>query len=55
MAIWVWMDEMLFRRHAERLGFTDAQIPIISIRLIDGGVTFQEYLHHLGMPFLRRA
>ena len=26
MAIWVWMDEMLFRRHAERLGFTDAQI-----------------------------
>ena len=26
MAIWVWMDETLFRRHAERLGFTDAQI-----------------------------
>ena len=26
MAIWVWMDEMLFRRHAERFGFTDAQI-----------------------------
>ena len=26
MAIWVWMDEWLFRRHAERFGFTDAQI-----------------------------
>ena len=26
MAIWVWMDETLFRRHAERFGFTDAQI-----------------------------
>ena len=26
MAIWVWMDERLFRRHAERFGFTDAQI-----------------------------
>ena len=26
MAIWVWMDEWLFRRHAERFGFAAAQI-----------------------------
>ena len=26
MAIWVWMTETMFRRHAERFGFTFAQI-----------------------------
>ena len=26
MAIWVWMTETMFRRHAERLGSTVAQI-----------------------------
>ena len=26
MAIWVWMTETMFRRHAERFGFTVAQI-----------------------------